>query len=78
MNLQKTGRQAKAFPGKTALEILLALQNKGEGNVKIEELYKMEVEKIDTLTELHLCKDNNDVEKAVEIVLNEGMDINIP
>ena len=78
MNLQKTGRQAKAFPGKTALEILLALQDKGEGNVKIEELYKMEVEKIDTLTELHLCKDNNDVEKAVEIVLNEGMDINIP
>ena len=38
----------------------------------------MEVEKIDILTELHLCKDNNDVEKAVEIVLNEGMDINIP
>ena len=78
MNLQKTGSQAKAFPGKTALEILLALQDKGEGNVKIEELYKMEVEKIDTLTELHLCKDNNDVEKAVEIVLNEGVDINIP
>ena len=78
MNIQKTGSQAKAFAGKTALEILLALQDKGEGNVKIEELYKMEVEKIDTLTELHLCKDNNDVEKAVEIVLNEGVDINIP
>ena len=78
MNLQKTGSHAKVFPGKTALEILLALQDKGEGNVKIEELYQMEVEKIDTLTELHLCKDNNDVEKAVEIVLNEGMDINIP
>ena len=78
MNLQKTGSYAKAFPSKTALEILLALQDKGEGNVKIEELYKMEVEKIDILTELHLCKDNNDVEKAVEIVLNEGVDINIP
>ena len=78
MNLQKTGSQAKAFPGKTALEILLALQDKGEGNVKIEELYQMEVEKIDTLTELHLCKDNNDVEKAVELVLNEKVDINIP
>ena len=78
MNFKKTGSQAKAFPGKTALEILLALQDKGEGNVKIEELYKEYVEKIDTLTELHFCQDNNDVEKAVEIVLNEGVDINIP
>ena len=78
MDFKKTGSQAKAFPGKTALEILLALQDKGEGNVKIEELYKECVEKIDTLTELHFCQDNNDVEKAVEIVLNEGVDINIP
>ena len=78
MNFKKTGSQAKAFPGKTALEILLALQDKGEGNVKIEELYKGCVEKFDTLTELHFCQDNNDVEKAVEIVLNEGVDINIP
>ena len=78
MNLQKTGSQAKVFPGKTALEILLALQDKGEGNVEIEELYKGHVEKFNTLTELHLCRDNNDVEKAVEIVLNEDVDINIP
>ena len=78
MDFKKTGSQAKAFPGKTALEILLALQDKGEGNVEIEELYKGCVEKIDTLTELHFCQDNSDVEKAVEIVLNEGVDINIP
>ena len=78
MNLQKTESHANVFPSKTAFEILLALQEKGEGNVKIEEMYKEEVEKINTLTELHLCKDNNDVEKAVEIVLNEGVDINIP
>ena len=78
MNLQKTGSQAKVFPGKTALEILLALQDKGEGNVEIEELYKGYVEKFNALTELHLCQDNNDVEKAVEIVLNEDVDINIP
>ena len=78
MNLQKTGSQAKVFPGKTALEILLALQDKGERNVEIEELYKEYVEKFNTLTELHLCQDNNDVEKAVEIVLNEDVDINIP
>ena len=78
MNSQKAGSQAKAFPGKTASEILLALQDKGEGYVKIGELYKDYVEKIDTLTELHLCKDNNDAEKAVELVLNEKVDINIP
>ncbi|PFX13095.1 Serine/threonine-protein phosphatase 6 regulatory ankyrin repeat subunit B [Stylophora pistillata] len=78
MSFEKTGNQAKAFPGKTALEILLALLEKGEGNVEIEKLYKATVEKIDTLTELHLCECNNDAEKAVEIVLNEGVDINIP
>ena len=78
MNLQKTESHANVFPSKTAFEILLALQEKGEGNVKIEEMYNEDVEKINTLTELHLCKDNNDVEKAVEIVLNEGVDINIP
>ena len=78
MKLQKTGSQAKAYPGKTALEILLALQDIGERNVNIEELYKECVEKINKSTELHSCQDNNDVEKAVEIVLNEGMDVNIP
>ena len=78
MKLQKTGSQAKAYPGKTALEILLALQDVGERNFNIEELYKECVEKINTSTELHSCQDNNDVEKAVEIVLNEGMDVNIP
>ena len=78
MNLKKTESHANVFPSKTAFEILLALQEKGEGNVKIEEMYNKVVEKINTLTELHSCQDNNDVEKAVEIVQNEGVDINIP
>ena len=76
--MQKTGSQARVFPGKTALEILLALQDKGGEYVKIEKLYKLNTGKIDTLAELHLCKGINDVEKAVEIVLNENVDINIP
>ena len=76
--MQKTGSQAKVFPGKTALEILLALRDKGEGYVKIEKLYKEDIGKIDTLAELHLCRGIDDVEKAVEIVLNEKVDINIP
>ena len=78
MYFQKTGSQAKVFPGKTASEILLALQDKGEGYAKIDKLYKEHVGKVDTLTELHLCHADNDVEKAVELVLNEGVDINIP
>ena len=78
MNFQKTGTQAMEFPGKTASEILTALQDKGEGYVKIKKLYEEEDEKIKTLTELHRCKDNNDAEKAVELVLNEGVDVNIP
>ena len=78
MYFQKTGSQAKVFPGKTASEILLALQDKGAGYAKIHELYKEHVGKVDTLTELHLCHADNDVEKAVELVLNEGVDINIP
>ena len=78
MYFQKTGSQAKVFPGKTASEILLALQDKGEEYAEIDKLYKEHVGKVDTLTELHLCHADNDVEKAVELVLNEGVDINIP
>ncbi|PFX16756.1 Tankyrase-2, partial [Stylophora pistillata] len=78
MNYQKTGNQAKVSPGKTALEILFALQEKGEGSVEIEKMYKEYVEKIDTLTELHLCRGSDDAEKAVEIVLNDRVDVDIP
>ena len=77
MKVRKTGTQAKVFPGKTTLEILLALQDKGEGYVKIKKLYNEEDEKIKLLTELHLCRDHNDSEKAVELVLNQGVDVNI-
>ena len=56
----------------------MALQDKGGEYVKIEKIYKRYIGKIDTLAELHLCSGINDVEKAVEIVLNEKVDINIP
>ena len=78
MNFQKTGSHAKVFPGKTAFEILLALQDKEEIYVTALELYKDYVGIIDTLTELHLCLDNNDVEKTIEIVLNEGVVVDTP
>ncbi|XP_022785692.1 serine/threonine-protein phosphatase 6 regulatory ankyrin repeat subunit C-like [Stylophora pistillata] len=78
MIFQKTGNQANVFPGKTALEILFALQEKGEGNFEKEKKYKEYVEKIDTLNELHLCRGSDDAEKAVEIFLNDGVEIDIP
>ena len=78
MNFPKTGSHAKVFPEKSALEILLALQDKGGSYIMALKLYEDYVEMTDTLTKLHLCQDNSDVEKAVEIVLNEGVDINIP
>ena len=78
IRFQKTGSHAKFFPGKTALDILLALREKGEGNGKIVQFYEEEAEKHNTLTELHLCKYHDDYERAVELVLNEGVDINTP
>ena len=78
MNFQKTESHAKVFPGKTAFEILLALQEKEEIYVTALKLYKDYVGIIDTLTELHLCLDNNDVEKTIEIVLNEGVVVDTP
>ena len=78
MNLKTTGNDAKVFPRKTAVDILLSLEEKGLGHAKIDKFYLETVEKYNTLTELHRCKSVNDAEKAVELVLNDGVDINIP
>ena len=78
MNFEKTGSNAKRFPRKTATDILTSLDKKQEGHVDIEKLYKNMVEIYNSLTELHMCCKNDDAEKAVELVLNEGVDINIP
>lgn len=78
MNFEKTGSNAKRFPGKTAVDILTSLDKKRKEHADIEKLYKGMVEKYNSLTELHMCHWNDDVEKAVELVLNEGIDINIP
>ncbi len=78
LSFEKTGSNAQCFPRKTAVDILTSLDKKEIGHVDIEELYKEVVEKHDSLMELHLCTCNDDAEKAVELVLNEGIDINIP
>ena len=78
MNFKKTGSNAKCFPGKTAVDILTSLDKKRKEHINIEKLYQDMVEIHNSLSELHLCARNNDAEKAVELVLNEDIDINIP
>ena len=65
--------------GISALADTLAnLEIKRSGHYKIESLYRKTVDKVNTLSELHQCKRGNDAEKAVELVLNDGLDINTP
>jgi len=78
MNFEKTGNNAKRFPGKTAVDILASLDKNRKGHADIKKLYKNMVEKYNSRAELHLCGRNDDAEKAVELVLNDGVDINIP
>ena len=59
-------------------DTLANLETKRSGHHKIESLYRKTVDKVNTLSELHRCEDGNDVEKAVELVLNDGLDINTP
>ena len=59
-------------------DTLANLEIKRSGHYKIESLYRKTVDKVNTLSELHQCKRGNDAEKAVELVLNDGLDINTP
>ena len=59
-------------------DTLANLETKRSGHHKIESLYRETVDKVNTLSELHRCKRGNDAEKAVELVLNDGLDINTP
>ena len=59
-------------------DTLAKLETRGSDHHKIESLYRETVDKVNTLSELHLCRHGNDAEKAVELVLNDGLDINTP
>ena len=68
------------------LEVLMAavaftlanLETKRPGHHKIESLCRKILDIVYSLSELHWCKRGNDAEKAVELVLNDGLDINTP
>ena len=59
-------------------DTLANLETRGSDHHKIESLYRETVDKVNTLSELHLCRHGNDAEKAVELVLDDGLDINTP
>ena len=59
-------------------DTLANLETKRPSHHKIESLYRERVDIVNTLSELHWCKRGNDSEKAVELVLNDGLDINTP
>ena len=59
-------------------DTLANLETKRQDHHKIEEFLRETVDKVNTLSELHQCGHANDAEKAVELVLNDGLDINTP
>ena len=63
----------------SAVAVTLAnLETKRPSHHKIESLFQKIVDIVNTLSELHWCKRGNDAEKAVELVLNDGLGINTP
>lgn len=76
LNFESTANNAKTFPSKTAHDMLSTLEKHGHG--KIKRFCEETLEKIRTLTKLHECVYNNDTEKAVELVLHHGLDVNSP
>ena len=59
-------------------DTLANVETKRPDHHKIEKIYRATVDKVKTLSELHKCRCGNDAEKAVELVLNDGLDINTP
>ena len=59
-------------------DTLANLKTKRYDHHVIESLSRQSLRIAYTLSELHLCARGSDVERAVELVLNDGLDINIP
>ena len=74
MAMVRTLTSASSFPGKTALDIVSDLNK--EGHAQIRQIYLDQKGCMATITELHKCADDGDVEKAVELVLKDGIDVN--
>ena len=78
MNFETTREDAKVLPGKSAVDILMSLEKKTPGHTDIINLSQEHVKLVNTLTELHWCARTDDGEKAIELVVNDDVDANIP
>ncbi|XP_068687494.1 uncharacterized protein [Montipora foliosa] len=77
MKCTTISNNASIFRGKSAVDILSAPNCRKPGHADIEKLYRRLVEIGETLNELHSCAKRGDVEKVIELVLNDGMDVNV-
>ena len=78
MELVTTGNNAKYFPAKTAVDILSLIKRRKLSHHRIERLYNEWTKDNSRLTELQWATCHDDVEQAVEFVLNDCVDINAP
>ncbi|XP_068687496.1 ankyrin-2-like [Montipora foliosa] len=77
MKCQTISNSVSIFPGKSAVDILSAVNWRKPGHVDIEKLYRRLIEIDATLNELHLCAKSGDVENVIEHVLNNGINVNV-
>ena len=91
MNCRTTGENASIFSGKSAADILsvgrgtiwrtkrevVEVSTESFETKKTFDMYTEFVETERTLTKLHSCAKGNDVEMAIELVLNDGIDVNV-
>ena len=78
MELVTTGNNATEFPGKTAVDILSLIKRRKPSHHRIERLYNEWANDNSRLTKLQWTTCNDDAEQAVELVLDDGVDINAP
>ena len=76
MELTKTGKTVKEFIGKTAVDFLSLRKRTNPFHFHIEKIYEKLAEDKSGLTELQWGTCNDDAEQAVELVLNDCVDIN--
>ena len=78
MELTKTGENANEFVGKTAVDFLSLRKRTNPFHPAINRIYEKLAEDKSGLTELQWARCNDDVEQAVELALNDGVDISAP
>ena len=78
MELTKKGENANEFVGKTAVDFLSLRKRSNPFHPAIKRIYEKLAEDKSGLTELQWATCNDDVEHAVELVLNDCVDVNAP